>query len=290
MVTLIVFGSAVSFLLAFRFFGRFLDGRLSVDDQRATPACYMGDGVDYFPARVPVLLGHHFSSIAGAGPIVGPVIAATLFGWLPPLLWIVLGTIFIGGTHDYSSLMASVRHKARSIAEVARQHMSRRSQLLLLAFIWLALVYVLVVFIDLTSTTFTLDGGVASASLFYIVLALAFGVWIYRLKLPLLLGSLIFVVLIFAGVWGGQRLPLSPGLLPTFGGYDARYTWNLILLGYCFVASVTPVWALLQPRDYLSSFLLYATAAGALLGVLLGGFQAKLPAYVSPQLLGEEAV
>ncbi|KPJ59930.1 MAG: hypothetical protein AMJ46_09170 [Latescibacteria bacterium DG_63] len=290
MVTFVVFGSVVAFLLAFRFYGRFLDQRLSVDRDRPTPACFMRDGVDYSPARAPVLLGHHFSSIAGAGPIVGPVIAATLFGWLPALLWIVLGSIFLGGAHDYSALVASVRHKARSIAEVARQHLSRRSQLLLLAFIWLALVYVLVVFIDLTATTFTLDGGVASSSLFYILLALLFGLFVYRLKVPLLVGSVIFVSLIFVGVWGGQQAPLRAELLPTFGGYGVRHTWNLILILYCYVASVTPVWALLQPRDYLSSFLLYATAAGALVGIMLGRFSAELPAYVSPELLGAEAV
>ncbi len=290
MLTFIVFGSVVAFLAAFRFYGKFLDERLSVDASRPTPACAMRDDVDYFPAKPPVLLGHHFSSIAGAGPIVGPVIAAALFGWLPALLWIVLGTIFLGGAHDYAALVASVRHRARSIAEVAREHVSRRSQLLLLAFIWLALVYVLVVFIDLTSTTFTLNGGVATSSLFYILLALLFGLFIYRLKVPLLLSTVVFVSLIFFGIWGGQQLPLRADMLPTFGGHGARHTWNLILILYCYVASVTPVWALLQPRDYLSSFLLYGSAIAALVGVMVGGFSAELPAYVHPDLLGQEAV
>ena len=133
----------------------------------------MRDGVDYVPTRVPVLFGHHFSSIAGAGPIVGPIIAGLAFGWGPAILWIVLGSIFIGGVHDFASLVASIRHKARSIAEIANIHMSRTGYILFLIFIWLALVYVLIVFLDLTSTTFATDGGVATSSILFIFLAVA---------------------------------------------------------------------------------------------------------------------
>jgi carbon starvation protein len=289
MVTFIVLSCLLAFLAAYRLYGRFLEKRLGVTDTRPTPAHSMYDGVDYVPARAPVLLGHHFSSIAGAGPIVGPVIAATLFGWLPALLWIVVGAVFVGGAHDFSALMASIRHKARSIAEVARTRMSRRAQILLLLFIWLALVYVLVVFIDLTSTTFVQDGGVATSSGLYIALAVLFGLSIYKLRVRLVYSSIVFVSLVFFAVWVGQQIPIRPEMLPAFIKGDPRLTWNLVLLFYCYVASVTPVWILLQPRDYLSSFLLYGSALGALCGIVAGGFSLELPAYLSVGLAGPQA-
>ena len=138
------------FVIAYRIYGRYLDKTFDVKKDNPTPSHTDYDGVDRVPAKAPVLLGHHFSSIAGAGPVVGPIIAGIAFGWLPALLWIVLGTIFIGGIHDYTSLMASIRHKAKSIGEIARVYMSPLAYRMFLIFIWLALVYVLIVFVDLT--------------------------------------------------------------------------------------------------------------------------------------------
>ena len=164
--------------------------RYELDDNRPTPSHTDYDGIDRVPAHKAVLLGHHFSSIAGAAPIVGPIIAGIAFGWLPVVLWIVLGTIFVGAVIDFSSLVASIRHSARSIAEIARQHMSPVAYRLLLAFIWLSLVYVLTVFADLTAATFVEDGGVATSSLLFIVIAICFGVVLNRLKVSLLWSSL----------------------------------------------------------------------------------------------------
>jgi carbon starvation protein len=130
------------FIIAYRIYGRYLDKTFDVNCNNPTPSHTDFDGVDRVPAKAPVLLGHHFSSIAGAGPIVGPIIAGIAFGWLPALLWIVLGTIFIGGIHDYTSLMASIRHKAKSIGEIARIHMSPLAYRMFLIFIWLALVFI----------------------------------------------------------------------------------------------------------------------------------------------------
>jgi carbon starvation protein len=271
--------TAVLFVLAFFFYGRFLEKRYDIDDNRATPSHADYDGVDRVPANKVVLLGHHFSSIAGAGPIVGPIIAAVAFGWLPVLLWVILGCIFIGGVHDFSALVASVRHRARSIAEIAKEYMSPVAYKLMLAFIWLSLIYVLTVFMDLTAATYVENGGVATSSVLYIILAICFGLSIYRLKVPILFSSLIFVPLVFLSVWIGQLIPISSELMPTIIRNNPAKTWSILLVAYCFIASTTPVWILLQPRDYLSSFMLYACVLGGFLGILLGGFQINYPAF-----------
>jgi carbon starvation protein len=258
----------VLFVVAYRIYGAFLDKRFGIRPERKTPAHTQYDGIDYMPARTPILMGHHFSSIAGAGPIVGPIIAVAFFGWLPAVIWIVLGSIFVGGVHDYSALVVSIRHKARSIAQVARRMMSPLAHKLYLAFIWFAMVYVLVAFVDLTAGSFTVDGGVASSSFMYIGLAVLMGFVMYRKGLSLVWASIIFVPLVFFAIYVGQQVPFST--LPAVAHGDPKTTWTVILLGYCFVASIVPVWVLLQPRDYLSSYLLIACIIGGLGGIVLG--------------------
>ncbi|MCU0724564.1 MAG: carbon starvation protein A [Planctomycetes bacterium] len=288
MILGLVLGGVACFAVAYVLYGRFLERRLQVDGSRITPARELEDGVDYVPSPTPVLFGHHFSSIAGAGPIVGPVIAALAFGWGPAILWIVLGAIFLGGVHDFTALVASIRHKARSVGQMCRDLLSPFSYRTFLVFIWLAMVYIQIVFLDLTASTFAPvasdaaaanegaalelreGGAVATASLLYILLAVLFGLTIYRLKLRLLTGTFVFVPLVFAALWLGHRFPLSADLLPAFLG-SPKNTWLLVLLGYCLLASILPVWILLQPRDYLSSFLLYACVGGGLIGLVATG-------------------
>jgi carbon starvation protein len=274
----IFIATLVLFALAYRYYGRYLDKVFMVDHRAKTPAQTMCDGLDYYPARKLVLLGHHFSSIAGAGPIVGPIVAAIYFGWLPTLAWIIIGTIFFGGVHDFAALVASVKHKACSVASLARDHISRRAYLMFLIFAWLALVYVLTVFLDLTSATFVARGEVASASIIYIILALLFGFCLHRLKLPFGRTSIVFALLVFGVIWLGTRLPISaPALWP---GNPAN-GWDIVLIVYCFIASVVPVWMLLQPRDYLASFLLYACLGAGFVGLLFGGLEVSYPAFVA---------
>jgi carbon starvation protein len=268
----------VLFVIAYRFYGAFLDRRFHIDPAHRTPAHTRYDGVDYMPARTPVLMGHHFSSIAGAGPIVGPIIAVAFFGWLPAVVWIILGSILIGGVHDYSALVVSIRHRARSIAQVAKRMMSPLAHRLYLVFIWLAMIYVLVAFVDLTAASFTADGGVASSSLMYIVLAVLMGVFVYRLNVSLLKASLVFVPLVFIAIFLGQQVPF--GALPALAHGDPKTTWAVILLAYCFVASITPVWVLLQPRDYLSSYLLLGCIVGGIGGIALGGYSLNTEAFL----------
>lgn len=288
MIALLFIVCAAILASAYVIYGRYLEKQLGVHEGRVTPAHHMQDGVDYVPTATPILFGHHFSSIAGAGPIVGPVIASLAFGWFPALLWIVLGAIFIGGVHDFSSLIASVRHKARSVGEMCRDLLSPLAYYLFLIFIWLTMMYIQIVFLDLTATTFApiavsaaaatetaqlqveQGGTVATASVLYVVLAFLFGLSIYRLKVPVRIGTLIFVPLVFAALWFGTRFPLSADRIPAFLG-SAKNTWLAVLITYCFFASILPVWLLLQPRDYLSSFLLYSCLLGGTAGLVLSG-------------------
>lgn len=281
MLVLMLLSALIAFSLAYGIYLRFLANRYELDDARPTPSHTDYDGIDRVPAHKAVLLGHHFSSIAGAAPIVGPIIAGLAFGWLPVVLWIVLGSIFVGAVIDFSALVASIRHRGRSIAEIARQYMSPLAYRLLLAFIWLALIYVLTVFADLTATTFVDNGGVASSSLMFIVLAIVFGLAINKMKIPLLWATLAFVPLVFVAVWAGQKIPISANLLPQIISGEPKKTWALILIVYCFFASTTPVWILLQPRDYLSSYLLYASLLSGIIGILIGGFDIQYPAFTT---------
>ena len=276
MVTIIFMIACLIFGLAYLKYGKFLVRLFELDNRNHPPAHTMYDGVDYVPAPAPVLFGHHFSSIAGAGPVLGPIIAGLAFGWLPTWIWIIFGSIFIGGVHDFSSLVISIRNRGKSIAEIANTYMSKRAYRLMLVFIWLSLIYVLTVFTDLTAATFKADGGVATSSLLFMALAVGFGIALYRFKMPLSWATGIFVSLLFFSVWLGQQIPLSN--IPALLG-DTAKTWDVVLIIYCFIASVTPVWILLQPRDYLSSFLLYSSILGGFLGILFGGFPLKYPAF-----------
>jgi len=266
----------IFFLIAYFGYGSFVEKKLGLPSGKKTPAHELYDNHDYCPTKPIVLFGHHFSSIAGAGPIVGPVIAGILFGWLPALLWIVLGSIFLGGVHDFSSLAASIKNKGKSVAELAKQLLGTTAYKTLLVFIWLSLVYVLIVFLDLTADTFAKDSSVASASIIYIGLAIIFGISLTKIRLKVSIASIIFVPLVFATVIVSKFLPVSvPGWIMN----DPKRTWNIILIVYMFTASVLPVWLLLQPRDYLSSFLLYAAVLSGIIGILFGGFKIQYPAF-----------
>lgn len=285
MVGLIFVAACVLFVVAYRYYGAFLNREFEVDEARPTPACTQHDGVDYVATNPWMLFGHHFSSIAGAGPIVGPILAASFFGWAPTLAWIILGSILIGGVHDFSSLMMSIRHRAHSIAEICRLYLTPVTYRCFLLFIWMCLVYVLIVFLDLTASTFIAapasdphqGATVASASVMYIVLAVIFGALVRTGRLSLKNGSFIFVPLVFLALFAARHFGISPDSVPAFLRDSPKYTWSMVLIVYCFVASISPVWVLLQPRDYLSSFLLVGCLVGGGLGLLLGSAMGELP-------------
>ncbi|MDZ7261239.1 MAG: carbon starvation protein A [candidate division KSB1 bacterium] len=267
--------SVILFTVAYITYGSFIARRLGVDPERKTPAHTLYDGVDYVPARAPVLLGHHFASIAGAAPIVGPIIAAA-FGWIPVWLWVILGGIFIGAVHDFSSLIASVRHQGKSIGEVIEEQIGKVGKLLFLIFSWSSLILVIAVFTIIVSKTFEEVPAAATSSVLFIVLAVIFGLSIYRWKVKLGIATLGGVIFLAICLILGNLFPLS----------FSQSFWIYFLLAYVFVASVTPVWILLQPRDYLNSFLLYALVLGGVIGIIVVGPSLKLQPVTSFHVSG----
>lgn len=238
-----------------------------------TPAHTMEDGVDYVPAKAPVLMGHHFSSIAGAGPITGPI-GAAMFGWLPVALWILVGGIFFGGVHDFGALFASVRHKGQSIGEIISANMSKRAKRLFIIFAYLTLILVVAAFASIVASTFgakydeagaldvagsAANASVAMVSILFIAIAIVFGFFVYRRNASMLVSTLLGIVAIVAIMAIGMNF--HPFYLST-------KTWMIVVGIYIAIASVAPVWILLQPRDYLSSFLLYAMLIVAFVGVI----------------------
>lgn len=292
-ILFIVAGASVVLLVAYRMYGAFLARRVfQLDDSRVTPAVELADGNDYVPADATFLAGQHFSAIAAAGPITGPILAGTLFGWVPALIWILVGSIFIGGVHDMGSLIASVRHKARSISDVVRQNVSRRAYLLFMVFIWITLVYVIVAFTDITAGSFvgvmTLENGaqlpggaIATSSLLYLALPVVMGLLLKFTRLPLWLATVIFLPLVGVAIWAGQYIPLSLDAMLAMTPSDAAKIWDVFILGYCLIAAMLPMWMLLQPRGHLGGYFLYAALAAAAIGVVFGGFDIQYPAFIN---------
>lgn len=265
-------------------YGSFIARQYRLDDARVTPAVEKSDGADFVPERPFYLMGQHFSAIAAAGPIAGPILACGVFGWLPCVLWIAVGVVFIGAVHDFSALVASVRHGACSIAEVATENLGRRAGLALLWFIWLALLYVILAFTQITAgtfvgkaeeleglaTTFNKGGAVAMSSTLYLLLAVMLGLVHRFLRPPMWLVIAVFVPATLACVWAGTRLDsiLSFGLS----------TWVVLILAYCLVASMLPLWLLQQPRGFLGGFVLYLAIGVGVFGILFGGYEIRQPA------------
>lgn len=258
-VLAIVAGTIAILLSAYRFYGAFISRKLGIDNRNTTPAHKQKDGVDYVPSNRFVVLGHHFASIAGAGPIVGPVIAVS-FGWLPALIWIIIGGIFFGAVHDITSMVASLRHRGKSIGEIIQEYIGDTGKKLFLVFAFATLILVIAVFMDIVARTFVTVPGAASASVFFILLALLFGIVINRTGVPLWMSTTIGVGLLYFFVYLGEVVPLEIGY-----GY-----WIAILVTYIFLAAVTPVSILLQPRDFLNSFLLYGMILFGAAGILIG--------------------
>ncbi len=273
--------------IGYIFYGGWLCKQWGVGEGKTeTPAHTMEDGVDYVPAKAPILMGHHFSSIAGAGPITGPI-GAAMFGWLPVTLWILVGGIFFGGVHDFGALFASVRNKGMSIGEIISANMSKRAKRLFIIFSYLTLILVVAAFASIVASTFgavydesgavdmaksATPASVAMISMLFIVIAIVFGFCVYRRNVPMGIASVVGVLAIVGIMAIGMNFhPI----------YLSTKTWMWIVGLYIAIASVTPVWILLQPRDYLSSFLLYAMLGVAFFGVVAAHptFDASFPAF-----------
>ncbi|MFN3690792.1 MAG: carbon starvation protein A, partial [Fimbriimonadales bacterium] len=279
----ILLGVAVLLWVAYRWYGQWLARQVfALVDTEPTPAHALRDGRDFVPAPLPVVFGHHFASIAGLGPLLGPAIAV-IWGWLPALLWIVLGCIFVGAVHDFGCLYSSMRNRARSVADLAYDVAGARARVLFLLFGIFAIALAMGVFVINIANLFApgvggAEGGhvpeavLPSAAL--VVLALGVGVLFYRYRVSLAKLTLPALVLSLVFIWLGVRYPLTT----LFGVELTASLWTYLLLGYALVATLLPVWLLLQPRDYLNSFQLFLGMGLLLAGALVGGFTITAPA------------
>ena len=277
-IVLILLAIAI-FVGAYLTYGKYLAKTWGIDPSKTTPAHSMEDGVDYVAAKAPVLMGHHFSSIAGAGPINGPIQAA-FFGWVPCFLWIVIGGIFFGAVQDFGSIFVSIRHEGKSLGEVIEDTMGRKCRVLFTVFAWLVLLLVVAAFADIVANSFTgseANGSVATSSLLFIPLAIAFGFFVYRKNVPMAIASVIGVI--------GLALSVALGIMFPIVGIP-KMGWLAIVFVYIIIASVAPVWILLQPRDYLSSFLLYFMMIAAVVGIIGANPSIQTPAFVGFEVNG----
>ncbi|WP_123537756.1 carbon starvation CstA family protein [Halosimplex salinum] len=290
-------------------YSRYLARFVELDDERETPAHKYDDGQEYVPSKKPVLLGHHYSSIAGGAPIAGPITAAAAFGWLPALIWIAVGNPIFGAVHDFMSLSSSVRHEGKSIGYIIGQYVGERGKNMLLWFAYLTIILVIAAFAYLIGAVLDAFPWAATASVIYIALAIVFGVYLYQLDGPFLPGAVAFVAMVFGGVWvgleyplalfatgrlpantivlfgsGGEFLPLAGATNPNFAG------WVLVTVIYAFAASVLPVWVLLQPRDFLTSSLLYTGVGGMILAAIVGTIIGFTPVDLNIASAGIEGV
>ncbi|MBX3244642.1 MAG: carbon starvation protein A [Acidobacteria bacterium] len=286
MLTLLAIGFLAWLVFGYFAYGRWIAKQFRLDDNRVTPANEVNDGEDFVPTQPFYLFGQHFSAIAAAGPIAGPIIACIAFGWLPSLLWIALGVVLIGAVHDFAALTSSVRHKAQSIAEITKDKLGLGAGRAMMAFILLTLVYIIVAFTDITAGTFVSGdealagetrfnpgGAVAIASVMYLGLSILLGLVERYLKPPLWLSTIIFVPAVFGLAYLGTHL----SNVLAFG----HLTWSIIILIYCIAASLVPVWLLLQPRGYLGGFVLYSALAVGVIGVFFGGYEIQQPSFKS---------
>ncbi|NIB99233.1 carbon starvation protein A [Halobacterium sp. R2-5] len=289
----IVAAVLVTFTLGYVGYSKYLSRFVEIDDSRETPAHKYEDGQEYVPAKKPVLLGHHFSSIAGGAPIVGPITAGAIWGWVPALAWVAIGNPLMGAVHDFVSLSGSMRHEGKSIGYIIGEYVGERGKDMLLWFAFLTIILVVAVFALVVGIVLNAYPSAATASFVYIGLAVLFGIYLYQLDGPFIPGTVVFVAGVFAGVWLGIQYPFAlfelagdaahpAGTFVLFSGSTGSWVpgagalggntaaWVPVILVYAAVASALPVWTLLQPRDYLSSFLLYAGVGGALLAIIVG--------------------
>lgn len=287
-ITIMIISLAV-LLLAYILYGRWIAKKWGVDPKRKTPAYEQRDGVDYEPAPKSVVFGHQFASIAGAGPINGPIQAA-MFGWVPVLLWVLIGGVFFGAVQDFAAMYASVRNKGRSIGYIIEKYIGKTGKKMFLLFCWLFCILVVAAFADIVAGTFmgftvtegvksaniTANGAVATTSMMFIVFAMVLGLILKYTKFPTVINTIIAIVMLIASIVIGLKLPI-------FLSLDV---WHIFVFIYIFVASVVPVWILLQPRDYLNSYLLVAMIIAAVIGVFVANPQINLPAFVGFEVDG----
>jgi len=264
--------------IAYKWYGSIIEKKLvEPNPDNPTPAVTMNDGVDFYPAKPMILFGHHFASIAGAGPILGPVAAVLAFGWGVSALWILIGVVFFGAVHDYTTLMISVRYQGRSIPDVAKEVVSPKARVLFMVFVWLALILVIAVFGVVASNTLASTPQVVFPTFSILFIAMFFGWMVYRKGVNLTVGTVIALALLFLSIFIGMKMPLS---LPFEDPHTVFTVWFVILITYGFVASILPVWLLLQPRDYIANWVLMIGLALGFVGLFTSGLPINAPVHL----------
>ena len=267
---LVAVASFVGFIVAYHTYGRWLARRVfGLDDQAVVPSQQLRDDVDFVPTKKEVIFGHHFTSIAGTGPIVGPAIAV-FWGWLPALLWVVFGSIFIGAVHDFGALVVSLRNRGQTVGEVAGRMISPRAKLLFLIILFFALTIVLAIFGLVIASIFAMYPASVLSVWIEIPIAVAIGLWTFKRSGNLLIPSLFALAALYLAIFAGvEYLPINLGRM---GVTNPIVVWTVILMIYCFIASVLPVWTLMQPRDYINSHQLFVALALLVLGLFVASF------------------
>jgi carbon starvation protein len=288
----IIVAALVTFTAGYMGYSRYLSQFVELDEDEETPAHKYEDGQEYVPSKKPVLLGHHFSSIAGGAPIVGPITAGAVWGWVPALLWIAIGNPLMGAVHDFISLSGSLRHEGKSIGYIIGEYVGESGKQMLLWFAFLTIILVVAVFALVVGIVFNAYPEVSTASTVYIGLAILFGLYLYQFDGPFIPGTVVFVAAVFGAVWVGMEYPIALfeptaertaelGVTVLFNGAGEwvpgaaslganTAAWIPVVMVYAAIASALPVWVLLQPRDYLSSFLLYAGVGGSVVAIIVG--------------------
>ncbi len=275
----------VILFIAYLIYGRYLERAWGIDEKRVTPANALRDDVDYVPASKAVLFGHQFASIAGAGPIVGPIVAA-MFGWVPVLLWIMLGGIFMGAVQDFATLYASVRNEGKTMGVLIERYVGKSGKVFFLIFSWLMCILVIAFFTDVVAGTFNgftatgkneASGMASSCSMFFIAFAVVLGLILRKFKMGALMQTAIALVFLVVGLYIGMNTPI----------FLDQTTWLGIIFTYVFIASVLPMWLLLQPRDFMNSFLLLAMLFAAMIGIFMTHPTMNLPAFAGFEVKGQ---
>ncbi|MCO6042343.1 carbon starvation protein A [Aeoliella sp. ICT_H6.2] len=284
----VAIGSFFAFIVAYNTYGRWLSHKIfALDDSRTVPSHELRDDVDYVPTKRSVVFGHHFTSIAGTGPIVGPAIAV-FWGWLPALLWVVLGSIFIGAVHDLGALVVSLRNRGQTVGEIAGRVISPRAKLLFLLILFFALSVVIAIFGLVIANIFALYPSSVLSVIVAVPVAIAVGLLVYRANVGLLWPSLAALFILYAAVYLGTYVEFLQIKLPTIGTYGTPVVlWTILLLIYCFAASVLPVWLLLQPRDYVNSHQLLVALALLVGGLVVAAAQGKAELQSAPAIAQE---
>lgn len=270
--------SIVWLILGYRFYGKFVDKKLKINNQNKTPASSMKEDVDYSKSSKFFLLGHHFASISGAGPIIGPIIAILYFGWGPVVLWILLGSLLIGGVHDYSSLMASVRNKGKSVSVITKKYLNSKAGWVFGLMIWFTLILTIAVFSVSAADSIIGKTELVIPLLGITILAVIFGFGIKKYKWNTKIASIIAMILVFFFVWVGHIFPIN---VPIQNPEILKGFWVTIIIGYAFIASITPVSILLRPRDYLSSIQLFLVLFLGILSFFIVRPEINAPIYIS---------